>query len=135
MFYGAAIPTAVLVFKKCRKNSDDILFIDASQHFDKVKTTNVMRPEHIQKIVATYKTRSTEDKYSYVASINEIKTNGYNLNIPRYVDTFEAEEEIDLNAITLKLKSIDQESQKTDSVIADFCKELGIEPPIAVKVK
>ena len=133
MFYGAAIPTAVLVFKKCRKNPDDILFIDASQHFEKVKTTNVMRPEHIQKIVDTYKARVAEEKYSYVASIEEIKANDFNLNIPRYVDTFEAEEEIDLNAISEELKMLEQQSQQTDAVIAGFCKELGIEPPFAVE--
>lgn len=133
MFYGAAIPTAVLVFKKCRKNPDDILFIDASQHFEKVKTTNVMRPEHIQKIVDTYKARVSEDKYSYVASIEEIRANDFNLNIPRYVDTFEAEEEIDLNAISEELKTLEQQSHQTDSVIAGFCKELGIEPPFTVE--
>jgi type I restriction enzyme M protein len=133
MFYGAAIPTTVLVFRKCRKNPENILFIDASQHFDKVKTTNVMRPEHIQKIVGTYKTRVFEDKYSYVAAIEEIKANDFNLNIPRYVDTFEAEEPIDLNAISEKLKALEQQTQLTESVIAGFCKELGIEPPFVVK--
>jgi len=133
MFYGAAIPTVVLVFKKCRKNPDDILFIDASQHFDKVKTTNVMRPEHIEKIIETYKARSNQEKYSYVASLADIKSNDYNLNIPRYVDTFEAEEEIDLIAIADQLNVIDQQSKETDAVIAGFCKELGISPPFAVE--
>jgi type I restriction enzyme M protein len=80
IFYGTGIPTCVLVFKKCRKNPDDILFIDASQHFDKVKTQNVLRPEHINKIVDAYKARSNEDKYSHVASIASIKTNDYNLS-------------------------------------------------------
>ena len=132
MFYGAAIPTTVLVFKKCRKNPQDILFIDASQHFDKVKTTNVMRPEHIQKIVDTYKARTNEDKYSHVASLESIKANDYNLNIPRYVDTFEAEEAIDLGAISAQLIALDKSSQETDVTIAAFCKELRIEPPFAV---
>lgn len=133
MFYGAAIPTVVLVFKKCRKHPDNILFIDASQHFEKVKTTNVLRPEHIQKIVDTYIARTNEDKYSHVASLADIKANDYNLNIPRYVDTFEAEEEIDLNAIAEQLKAIDQQSRQTDMVIAGFCKELGIAPPLAAE--
>ena len=131
-FYGTSIPTCVLVFKKCRKNPDNILFIDASQHFDKVKTTNVLRPEHIQKIVDAFIARTNKDKYSYVASLTDIKANDYNLNIPRYVDTFEAEEEIDLNEIAEQLKVIDQQSQQTDALIADFCKELGIAPPFAV---
>lgn len=133
MFYGAAIPTVVLVLKKCRKNPKDILFIDASQHFEKVKTTNVMRPEHIEKIVETYKARTNEDKYSYVASLDEIKSNDYNLNIPRYVDTFEAGEEIDLAAISAQLVELDKASHATDATIAAFCKELGIEPPFPVQ--
>ncbi len=133
MFYGAAIPTAILVMKKCRKNPDDILFIDASKNFEKVKTTNVMRPEHIQKIVDVYKARSSEDKFSHVASIDEIKANDYNLNVPRYVDTFEAEDEIDLGAISAQLIELDTASQATDATIAAFCKELGIEPPFAVQ--
>ncbi|MBD2526839.1 type I restriction-modification system subunit M [Nostoc sp. FACHB-133] len=129
IFYGTSIPTCVLVLKKCRRSPDDILFIDASQHFDKVKTQNILRPEHIQKIVATYKARTNEDKYSYVASIEEIKKNDYNLNIPRYVDTFEAEDAIDLDAISAKLQAIEEQSQVTDAKITLFCDELGIKPP------
>lgn len=132
IFYGTSIPTCVLVFKKCRKNPEDILFIDASNHFEKVKTSNVMRPEHIQKIVDTYKARTSEDKYSQIASIESIKANDWNLNIPRYVDTFESEESIDLNAISKQLAQLDQESKAADKTIAEFCKELGIEPPFAV---
>ena len=132
IFYGTSIPTCVLVLKKCRKNPQDILFIDASQHFDKVKTTNVMRPEHIQKIVDTYKARTNEDKYSHVATLESIKANDYNLNIPRYVDTFEAEESIDLGDISAQLIALDKSSHETDVTIAAFCLELGIEPPFAV---
>jgi type I restriction enzyme M protein len=135
IFYGTSIPTCVLVFKKCRKNSDNIFFIDASQHFEKVKTTNVMRPEHIQKIADTYKIRTNEEKYSHVATIESIKANDYNLNIPRYVDTFEAEDVIDLAAISAQLIELDKASQATDETIAAFCKELGIEPPFAVQVQ
>jgi type I restriction enzyme M protein len=133
MFYGAAIPTTVLVFKKCRKNPDNILFIDASLQFDKVKTTNVLRPEHIQKIVDTYKARTNKDKYSHVATIESIKANDYNLNIPRYVDTFEAEDAIDLGAISAELIAVDKASLTTDATIAKFCKELGINPPFAIQ--
>lgn len=133
IFYGTSIPTCVLVFKKCRKHPEDVLFIDASQHFDKVKTQNILRPAHIDKILQAFKSRGNEDKYSHLASIADIKANDYNLNIPRYVDTFEAEERIDLNAIADQLKSIDQQSQATDAVIAGFCKELGIAPPFAVE--
>jgi type I restriction enzyme M protein len=131
IFYGTSIPTCVLVFKKCRKHPDNILFIDASQHFDKVKTQNVLRPEHIQKIVDAYKARTNQDKYSHVASLENIKANDYNLNIPRYVDTFEAEDSIDLASISEQLIELDKASQATDATIAAFCKELGITPPFA----
>ena len=120
LFYGAAIPTTVLVFKKCRRNPNDILFIDASQHFDKVKTQNILRPAHIQKIVDAYLARTHEDKYSAVASLEAIKANDYNLNIPRYVDTFETEEAIDLNAIAEQLKALDPAKS------ADGCHNCGI---------
>ena len=133
IFYGTSIPTSVLVFKKCRKNPDNVLFIDASQQFDKVKTTNILRPEHIQKIVDTYKTRTNEDKYSHVATIESIKANDYNLNIPRYVDTFEAEESIDLGAISAQLIELDKNSQTIDATIAAFCKELGVAGPFTVQ--
>jgi type I restriction enzyme M protein len=129
IFYGTSIPTCVLVFKKCRRSPEDILFVDASQHFDKVKTQNILRPVHIEKIVAAYLARTNEDKFSYVASIEQIRGNDFNLNIPRYVDTFEAEESIDLDAIALQLRAIDQQSMVTDAKISSFCNELGIEPP------
>ena len=131
IFYGTSIPTCVLVFKRCRKNPGNILFIDASQHFDKVKTQNIMRPEHIDKIVAAYKARTNEAKYSHVASLESIKANDYNLNIPRYIDTFEAEDAIDLGAISAQLIALDKASHTTDATIAAFCKELGIAPPFA----
>jgi type I restriction enzyme M protein len=133
LFYGTSIPTCVLVMKKCRKHPDNILFIDASQQFEKVKTQNVLKIEHIQRIVETYKARSNEDKYSYVANLDEIKANDYNLNIPRYVDTFEAEAEIDLGVIANELAELEQASKATDAVIAGFCRELGIRPPFAVE--
>lgn len=135
IFYGTSIPTCVLVFKKCRKNPDDILFIDASKHFDKVKTQNIIRPEHIQKIVDAYLARTNEEKYSHVASIEEIKGNDYNLNIPRYVDTFEPEEAIDLDAVAEQLKALDEQNQQTDTAIAAYCQELGIAPPFVVSGK
>lgn len=129
IFYGTSIPTSILVFKKCRENPEDILFIDASQHFDKVKTQNVLSPDNIEKIVSTYRERKTEEKYSYIAPLNEVKANDYNLNIPRYVDTFEAEDSINIAEIAQKLKDLDTNMAATDQTIASFCKELGIETP------
>ncbi|WOK09358.1 type I restriction-modification system subunit M [Imperialibacter roseus] len=129
IFYGTSIPTCILVFKKCKEHPEDVLFIDASQHFDKVKTQNVLREEHINKIVDTYRSRSTEDKYSYRATLAEIADNDYNLNIPRYVDTFEVEEQIDLEAVASELKALDKEVLETDNVLEVFCKELNISTP------
>lgn len=129
IFYGTSIPTSILVFKKCRENPDDVLFIDASQHFEKVKTQNMLREEHIDKIVSTYRERNPEEKYSYVAKISEIKENDFNLNIPRYVDTFEAEDSIDLSEIAQKIKRIDISMVEIDKTIAAFCQELNIESP------
>ncbi len=129
IFYGTSIPTCILVFKKCREHDEDVLFIDASQGFEKVGNQNVLRPEHIENIVETYQARTTQDKYSYVAKLQEIKDNDYNLNIPRYVDTFEAEDSIDLEAVARELISLEDEMKTTDSTIADFCKQLSISAP------
>jgi len=129
IFYGTSIPTCILVFKKCRENPNDVLFIDASQHFEKVKTQNVLRDVHIDKIVETFRKRLELEKYSKKASLKEIAANDYNLNIPRYVDTFEADEKIDINAIAKELKALDAQMLETDKTITSFCKELNIETP------
>ena len=129
IFYGTSIPTCIMVYKKCRENPEDVLFIDASQHFDKVKTQNVLREEHIDKIIETYRNRTEEDKYSKRATLAEIATNDYNLNIPRYVDTFEAEDSIDIDAIANDIKALDTKIANTDKILADFCKQLNIATP------
>ncbi len=129
IFYGTSIPTCILVLKKKREHSDNVLFIDASQHFEKVKTQNVLRTEDITKIIAAYKSRKAEDKYSHVAALSEIAENDYNLNIPRYVDTFEEEEAVNLKAVSKELKKLEKEIQNTDATIAEYCKELGIDTP------
>ena len=129
IFYGTSIPTCILVFKKCREHPNDILFIDASAHFDKVKTQNMLRLEDIDKIIHTYRNRSTEEKYSYVATLDEVAENDYNLNIPRYVDTFEEEEPIDIDVVAEEIKKLDKELKDTDALIASFCEELNIKTP------
>ncbi len=129
VFYGTSIPTCILVFKKCREKPDDILFIDASQHFEKVKNQNYLRDQDIDKIITTYRNRTAEEKYSYVAPLQEVKDNDYNLNIPRYVDTFEEADDIDLGVISKELHELESEMKGTDKVIAGFCKELGIGVP------
>ncbi|MDD2698573.1 MAG: type I restriction-modification system subunit M [Arcobacteraceae bacterium] len=129
IFYGTSIPTCILVFKKCREDSDDVLFIDASKHFEKVKNQNVLREEDIEKIIDTYTNRKEEDKYSYKASLEEIKENDYNLNIPRYVDTFEEDDVIDLNRVSDDLKALEDDMKATNETIASFCRELNISTP------
>ena len=129
IFYGTSIPTCILVFKKCRENNADILFIDSSKHFEKIANQNYLNNENINKIVSTFEKRKVEGKYSYLATLEEIKENDYNLNIPRYVDTFEEEEPIDLEAIATELKSLDIEIEQTDKSIAEFCKQLNISTP------
>jgi type I restriction enzyme M protein len=129
IFYGTSIPTCILVLKKQRANKDNILFIDASQHFDKVKTQNYLREEDINKLIDTYKNRTAEDKYSHVAKLTEVAENDYNLNIPRYVDTFEEEESVDLATVSNALKAIENDMATTDATIADYCNQLGIDTP------
>ena len=130
IFYGTSIPTCILVFKKCREEDHNILFIDASEHYEKAKNQNKLRPEDIDKIVKTYAERKTGDKYSYVATLEEIEENDYNLNIPRYVDTFEEEEPIDLDELVDELEQIEKEIREVDDKIIEYCKELGIRPPV-----
>ena len=129
LFYGTSIPACILVLKKCRLQDNNILFVDASQHFDKVGKQNMLTDEHVEKIITTYQMRETIDKYAYVASLDEVKENDYNLNIPRYVDTFEEEEPVDIGAVVKDLKALEIDMQETDKTIAGFCKELGIENP------
>ncbi len=129
LFYGTSIPATVLVFKKCRKDDEGILFIDASKDFEKVGNQNRLRYEDIQKIFDTYKARKGVDKYSHNAKLEEIKENEYNLNIPRYVDTFEEEVEIDISEVAKKLKDLHKKESGLQSKIAEFCDELKIDKP------
>jgi len=129
LFYGTSIPACILILKKCRVNDDNILFIDASQDFEKNGTQNTLTNDQVEKIVETYQNRENIDKYTYVASLEKIKENDYNLNIPRYVDTFEAEEPVDLEAVASELRAMERDMQETDTTIASFCQELGIASP------
>lgn len=131
IFYGTSIPTCILVFKKCREADDNVVFIDASgnDHYRKNGNQNELRDEDVDNIVNTYRNRETKDKYAYVADLEEIAENDYNLNIPRYVDTFEEEEPVDLQAVSNNLKALDTELEETDQQIAAFCDELNIPTP------
>jgi type I restriction enzyme M protein len=130
VFYGTGIPTCILVFKKCREIDNDIMFIDASKEFEKVKTQNMLTDENIDKIVSSYQKREEIEKYARPVLLSEIEENDYNLNIPRYVDTFEEEEEIDLEEVANKIIEIDKEMIEVDEEIKRFCDELGIKAPI-----
>lgn len=126
IFFGTSIPTCILVFKKCREASDNVIFIDASNEFEKGKNQNQLRDEHVEKILDTYKKRGTIDKYSYAATLDEIKENDYNLNIPRYVDTFEEEEPVDLQAVKARIVKIDKDILEIDTELKAFFDELGV---------
>ena len=129
IFYGTGIPTCILVLKKKRDHADNILFIDASQRFEKAKMQNVLRSYDIDEIISVFKARTTKEKFSYVAPLKEVAENDYNLNIARYVDTFEEEEAVDLGSVSAALKKLDQEIKANDAAITNYCKQLGIETP------
>lgn len=124
LFYGTGIPAAILVFRK-NKTDSNVLFIDASREFKAGKNQNHLADENIVKVVETYKQRDTRDKYSCLVSLEEIHENDFNLNIPRYVDTFEEEEEIDLTAVQAERKEIEAEIAKLNEQMAGYLKELG----------
>jgi type I restriction enzyme M protein len=119
----------VLIFKKCRRDDEDILFIDASREFEKGKNQNRLTESNLQKIYETYAERKEIEKYSHLASMEEIKENEYNLNIPRYVDTFEEEEPIDIDEVAKELMDLNANEINLQNKIAGFCEELGIEKP------
>lgn len=125
VFFGTSIPTCVLVFKKTRGADVNVVFIDASNEFEKGKNQNNLMDENVDKIVDTYKSRETIERYSYAATLEEIKENDYNLNIPRYVDTFIEEEPVNLNAVQARLTEIDKEVEEIDPELEEYFKELG----------
>jgi type I restriction enzyme M protein len=135
IFYGTGIPTCILVFKKCKEHSQDIFFIDASLGFEKRGNQNYLRAGDIERIVSTYKERSVQERYSYIATINEVERNGYNLNIPQYVDTFKEEDTIDLEAISHDLKELEIATLKTNKIISEHCQQLGISPPFKNEIE
>lgn len=125
LFFGTSIPTCVLVFKKC-KTHDDIFFIDASKEFESGKNQNRLTDDNIEKIMNTYIERKDVDKYAHCATLEEIKENDFNLNIPRYVDIFEEEEEIDIHAVMKEIKELEAKRDELDKEIAVYLKELGL---------
>jgi len=155
VFFGTSIPTCILVLKKNRnspaqsKKTEDVLFIDASAHFGKTTNQNFLRDEDLARIMDAYTQRKNIDKFAFVAPIKSqldehgelledsvlsgeesgIEDNDYNLNIPRYVDTFEEEEPVDLTAVTQTISDIENDLKGVDKQLVDFCKQLGIKAP------
>lgn len=127
LFYGTGIPACVLIFKKNRLTRD-VLFIDASGegNYEKSKNQNTLRDSDIERIVRTYESRRTFDKYSYVATFDEIKENDFNLNIPRYVDTFEEEELVDIDQVKQNIATIEAELAVVQAQMQKYLEELGL---------
>lgn len=127
LFFGTGIPACVLIFRKNRTGKE-VLFIDVSdeENYEKDKNQNKLTEKGIQRIVDTYNKYETIDKYSYVASLNEIKENDYNLNIPRYVDTFEEEEPVDMDAVKENIRNIKEELREVEEQMAKYLEELGL---------
>lgn len=132
LFLNVGIPVAFLIFDKSREkgganeNRKDVLFIDASKEFVSGKKQNTLSDEHIAQIVDTYKNRREIEKYSHLATFDEIKENDFNLNIPRYVDTFEEEEEVDLAKVKVEIVDLENELQKVQSQMTEYLKELEV---------
>jgi type I restriction enzyme M protein len=125
LFFSTGIPVCILVLKKCKK-PDDVLFINAAEHFEKGKRQNRLLPEHIKKIVDTYKHRREEDRYSMRVPMERIEKEGFNLNISRYISTAQAEEEVDSNAVHQQLVDIEKEITKARDKHNGFLKERGL---------
>jgi type I restriction enzyme M protein len=127
LFFGAGIPACILIFKKNRPNRN-IFFIDASGegNYEKGKKQNILREQDIEKIVTIYRNRTVIDKYSYEATFDEIRENDFNLNIPRYVDTFEEEPEVDIAAVKAEIATIETELAVVQAQMAKYMTELGI---------
>jgi type I restriction enzyme M protein len=128
LFFSTGIPVCILVLKKCKK-PDDVLFINAAEHYEKGKRQNQLLPDHIDKIVDTYQYRKEEERYARRVALEEIEKNDYNLNISRYVSTAESEEEIDLAAVHSRLADIEKRIAEATETHNQYLKELGL-PPI-----
>lgn len=134
LFFGTGIPAAILIFNKGKGVNTNVLFIDASKHFESAKNQNKLRESDIDHIVDTYRkfnegklqTGIVEDKFSFVATFEEIKENDFNLNIPRYVDTFEEEPEVDIEKVQKEIEELEKELVSVQSEMKKYLKELGV---------
>lgn len=125
LFFGVGIPAALLFFRRGKKD-DSVFFIDASREFEKGKNQNRLRPQDLEKIVATWRARLDVPKYAKRVALEEIRASDFNLNIPLYVDTFEEEEPVDLKAVQAEIERLEKELAVTRGELADAIKELGL---------
>ena len=125
LFFGTGIPAAILVFNR-GKTAKDVLFIDASREFQEGKNQNKLREQDIEKIVKTFNEGKSIPKYAHRAGLEEIKENEFNLNISRYVDTFEEEEEIDIKAVEAEIEKLEGELVEVRKKMKGYLKELGL---------
>lgn len=126
LFFGTGIPVALLIFKR-NKQDNSVFFIDASKDYEQNATQNILRQEDIEKIIDTYLARHFADKYAYLADYDEIKENDFNLNIPRYVETFEPESQVNLKAVQVDIQRYKYESNRIEDQMDSYLRELGIE--------
>ncbi|SPJ27174.1 hypothetical protein TRM7615_00656 [Falsiruegeria mediterranea M17] len=118
-----------MVFKKCKEN-EDVLFVDASSCFEKGKNQNNLRDKDVDRIVEAYRIRAEEERFSHRANLAEIRENEFNLNIPRYVDTYDPEPDVDLEATTRRIHDLNLDMKEVDETMRSFCAELGLEAPV-----
>ncbi|MCO6491275.1 MAG: N-6 DNA methylase [Phaeodactylibacter sp.] len=134
LFFDTGIPAAIFVFNKGKGDNRDVLFIDASERYEPGKNQNKLREKDIEAVVATYRRFNegqlspgvVEDKFSYVATFEEVRENDFNLNIPRYVDTFEEEPEVDLQAVQERIEAIEAELGEVQEEMDRYLEELGL---------
>jgi type I restriction enzyme M protein len=124
LFFGTGIPAVILLFNRGKQTSD-VLFIDASREYEQGKNQNKLRMKDIEKIVETYNAFQTIEKFAYRATFKEIEESDFNLNIPRYVDTFEKEEEIDVQAVQREIQGLENELANVRAIMNSYLEELG----------
>jgi type I restriction enzyme M protein len=133
LFFGTSIPAAIMIFNKGKGDNTNVLFVDSSKHFESLKNQNRLRDSDIEHIVNSYRDFAAdkyapgiiEDKYSYVATLDEIRANEYNLNIPRYVDTFEEEAEVDIAQVQQEIESLEIDLTKVQAEINHYLTQLA----------
>lgn len=127
IFYGTSIPTCILVFKKCREHKDNVLIIDASKDFEPGKSQNRLRDGDVEKIINAYSERKEIEKYAHIVSLTEIEKNNFNLNIPRYIDSFDEDDDVDIDKLSEEINALNNKISDIDAQLNKYLNELGLE--------